>query len=154
MTAEQTDDEFRITCLGPEPEPVSKANDFDGLNGDGYDFIAASEEGHMWYSHSAWGLDGWDLGDWPYVIIQTAQEGTGEDASFLVRSRCEGDIDVWRFRTQEEAHAKVDHLAWWYWLRSPDRYSDENMTREVMGADINRFRGPFSWTRLNESENK
>lgn len=149
-------DKFRVACLGPEPEPVSEATGFDDVTaakgGDGWDFIADSDKGGMWRSHASWGLDGWDIGDWPLVTVQSAQEGTGEDISFLVRTRVEGDLDVWRFRTQEEAFAKIDHIAWFYWLSDPSRYSEENMTREVMGADVDRFRGPFSWARLNATK--
>lgn len=143
MSDTRTDDEFRIDCLGPEPEAINHSSGFDGVNDDGYDFIASSDAGKMWRTLSGWGADGWDLGDWPFVIVQVAQEGTGDALAYLVRTRVEGDLDVWRFRTQKEAYAKIDHLAWWYWLRNGERYG---LTREALGADVDRYRGPYSRT--------
>jgi hypothetical protein len=34
---------------------------------EGYDWISRLSNG--WYAVPGWGKDGWDLGNWPYVIV-------------------------------------------------------------------------------------
>ena len=44
------------------------------------------------------GLDGWDLGDWPYVVVYVAERND----EFGVRTYCEGDLNDKWFATVEE----------------------------------------------------
>lgn len=106
-------------------------------SGDGYDYIGvAREEG--WAEVPGWGLDGWDLGDWPYVILFIRHEGE----RWGVRTRCEGDLTTRWFATKAEALHDMDVQAHWYWTHGssvgPDSPSLENPDHC----------GPFSWGRL------
>ncbi len=99
----------------------------------GYDFIeAAATEG--WKAVSSWGLDGWDLGDWPYVVY--AFRGDTERATY-----CEGDITLETFASREARERATDEAALFYWRDEPW------MTRDP--ADLS---GPFTWARLDASK--
>lgn len=113
-------------------------------SGDGADW-----SDHMvsrgWQVPGSWGRDGWDVGDWPYQLIAYRKE-----APFFVMTRTEGDLQVVQCDTLEEAIAKID---WWVatlW-RAHHRSVIEDPDFEV-GPDglptDNKFRGPFSWARL------
>lgn len=78
--------------------------------GDGYDRMdAARLQG--WASVPSWGRDGWDLGDWPYVVIYHRRQA-GE---YQLATNVEGDTDVWGYATREERDAATDYLAHYYW---------------------------------------
>ena len=48
-----------------------------------------------WAAIPSWGLNGWDLGNWPYVVVY--HRGEVELAVDV-----EGDIDIEKFPTREE----------------------------------------------------
>ncbi len=116
---------------------------------DGYgDMEVASSEG--WHAISGWGQDGWDLGDWPYVVISTRDHST----SFQMRQTVEGDTDVYYFDSTEERNAAIDYLFIWYGIgHEYDKWQAAGLTsREALDAGTLRvpeeFRGPFSWSRV------
>ena len=126
------------------------------LSCDGYgDMEVAANEG--WHAVSGWGLDGWDLGDWPYVVISVRNL---DGDVYEMRQTVEGDTDVYRFTTIEDRCAAIDYLFVWYGLgREYDEWGDAGLTydkREALDAGAlrvpERFRGAFSWDRLNENE--
>lgn len=47
--------------------------------GDGYDWIDLVTEAPGWAVIPSWGLDGWDMGSWPYVIVATCTVAIPED---------------------------------------------------------------------------
>jgi hypothetical protein len=54
-----------------------------------------------WAAISSWGLNGWDLGNWPYVVVY--HRGEVELAVDV-----EGDIDIEKFPTREERDRRTD----------------------------------------------
>lgn len=86
--------------------------------GDGYDWMGEAEAAG-WVAIGGWGRDGWDLGDWPYVIILTCVARVPcEEVTrnvYGVASYCEGDVERWAFDTHEERIWKLDELAHFYW---------------------------------------
>lgn len=113
-------------------------------SGDGYDYIQQLEVTGKWAAVGSWGLDGWDLGDWPYLVYFVSKQGD----QFCVRERCEGDLTTWTFATRAEMIAKLDETFWWCVRNHPDRMG---WTEPPADLETNpRYRGPFSWDRLNK----
>jgi hypothetical protein len=96
---------------------------------------------------SAWGRDGWDLGDWPYVMVFGRLTARG----FEVVVNCEGDAFTERFDTLEDRNAYIDGIALDYW-RMLENGPDVSKVGSVeeMPAE---YRGPFSWKRLDREGN-
>lgn len=132
----------------------------DALSGDdGYGWIARVEEssriGNVWRVVSSWGLDGFDYGDWPYVAIAHGfvQETEADRiAPYRIMERVEGDVTLWAFEDQAQRDAAADEMARRSWSRSPE---DHGPTMAAILAVTpegealpSRFRGPFSWKRL------
>lgn len=122
-----------------------------------------------WSAVSGWSRDGWDLGDWPYVVISVrdvprkilcSECGTLRSADsrpFKMMQTVEGDRSVYAFATPEDRDAAIDYLFIWYGVTHElDEWAVEGLTydkREALDAGTlrvpERFRGPFSWARLN-----
>jgi hypothetical protein len=73
---------------------------------DGYDRIEVAG-GRGWQAVPSWGLDGWDLGAWPLVVISHRRTTDGFELAYDV----EGDITVYRYPTRELRNAATDCLA-------------------------------------------
>jgi len=120
--------------------------------GDGYDRMEHSEKAG-WQSVSSWGHDGWDLGDWPYVVIKTAKH----NGRFLLAQDVEGDLTVYGFDSEANRESAIDYLFAWYASTHRDWLPAE-ITREILDAGAAnlpvKFRGPFSWKRLEASESE
>lgn len=173
---------------------------------DGYDDMDVAES-EGWKAVSGWGRDGWDLGDWPYVVVSTRDvpavvetwettrpggRGTGTrhvipradlrgaldwalavgtrweivaHGGYEMRQTVEGDTTVYRFKTPEDRDAAIDYLFVWYGIgKEYDDWAVEGLgpewddetrsyrTRDALDAGTlrvpDRFRGPFSWARL------
>src|SRR5437868_1100027 len=63
---------------------------------DGYDRIETAWR-RGWKAIPSWGLDGWDLGSWPLVVIFHRKIGDAFELAYNV----EGDITVYRYATRE-----------------------------------------------------
>lgn len=142
------------------------------LSDDGYGDMEVAA-GEKWRAVAGWGRDGWDLGDWPYVVVSLREVdhpgytisglhiplvdgATGEPAKvFEMRQTVEGDTDVYRFDTAGDRDAAVDYLFVWYGLgKEYPEWVAEGLTpdkRDALNAGTlrvdARFRGPFSWAR-------
>lgn len=118
---------------------------------DGYDDMdLATKRG--WRVLSAWGRDGWDLGEWPYVTfaIKDATEDTAK-GRYLLLTTCEGDHTYYGFDSNGDRDAAIDYLFLWYaagssWgercdlpLTWEDRDKLDNGELEVEG----KWRGPY-----------
>lgn len=123
-----------------------------GDYGDGYDFAETARQlPERFRLLGGWGRDGWDLGDWPYVMVYLSADG------LTVVEYVEGDLTFHRFKTAEAASAWIDRL-FIYWAE--DHVIDA--LREDLGGALPRsvsalparFRGAFSWHRLNVSQRK
>jgi hypothetical protein len=114
---------------------------------DGYDFIQAAERGG-WRTVAGWGEDGWDLGDWPYVVF-VFREVVDEDGKRFQRAcYVEGDIRVESFATAQAREEATDVSAAFYWRRA----SKSSIGKELYEACQTtpedeplpaRFRGPY-----------
>lgn len=122
---------------------------------DGYsDMEVAAEEG--WHAIAGWGRDGWDLGDWPYVVISVrcpvTEDGRGQ---YQVRQTVEGDSTIYNFDTNADQSAAIDYLFVWYGIgQDYDEWTAAGLTsREALDAGTLRvpdeFRGPYSASRVN-----
>jgi hypothetical protein len=114
---------------------------------DGYDRMEAGG-GRGWQAVPSWGLDGWDLGAWPLVIISHRRTAGG---GFELAYDVEGDITVYRYPTRELRDAATDCLAFWHWKHDGEPWVD-GVERVDTAPD--RLRGPFSWERLDGNSDR
>ncbi len=125
---------------------------FEG-GGDGYDWMAKLD-GTGWFPIAGWGLDGWDLGDWPLVVYGHAHDGD----DWLLVEYVEGDVTVWKFATKDDLYAATDTVARRVWERDPEHYGEAMVAAirdRTAGAHLPaEFRGRFSWGRLDKEEAK
>lgn len=121
---------------------------------DGYsDMEVAAGEG--WHAIAGWGRDGYDLGDWPYVVISVrcpvTSDGKGQ---YQVRQTVEGDTTVYSFDTNADQSAAIDYLFVWYGIgREYEEWAVLGVTsREGLDAGYLRvpeeLRGPYSSARV------
>lgn len=111
---------------------------------DGYERIdAVSSRG--WTAIPSWGLEGWDLGAWPLVIIFHRHSAEGFELAYDV----EGDATVYQYPTRELRDAATDCLAFWHWKHYCEDWVDGV---ESIDAAPDRLRGSFSWDRLRASQ--
>ncbi len=91
-----------------------------------------------WEPILSWGLDGWDLGSWPLVIVY--HRGDTELAIDV-----EGDITIETFSGREGRDRRTDETAFFYWKNHGEEWVKGIDSYEQMPANL---RGPFSWKRL------
>lgn len=125
----------------PAAEPISitkTVREFEGCDwvDDGWEFMGVGQE-NGWHAVSGWGADGWDLGDWPYVVVlfrdvrrRVIATGVGLNAqsyelvstapAFERAIYCEGDITIEVFETVAARERATDETAFFYW-RGLDR---------------------------------
>jgi hypothetical protein len=132
--------------MGREIEKVTGGRDLiGGWADDGYEWMTlASLEG--WRAVSAWGRDGWDLGDWPYVVYMFRDvDGRFERASY-----CEGDVTIETYATAQDRSDDTDESALFYWLgREESWVAGLGLTRETKADAIpDHLRGPYSRDRV------
>jgi hypothetical protein len=72
-----------------------------------------------------WGKSGWDLGDYPYVTIQYAEQTDHGKVSFLVQQICEGDHTIYSFDSKVDAYAAIDYLFLWYGAERGQRWAED-----------------------------
>ena len=98
-----------------------------------------------WTAIPSWGLEGWDLGAWPLVVVFHRQSADGFELAYDV----EGDVTVYRYSTRELRDAATDCLAFWHW-----KHYRAEWVHDVDSIDDapDRLRGRFSWERLNTAE--
>lgn len=104
---------------------------------DGHDRMAFGRS-QGWTPIPAWGLNGWNLGGWPLVVVY--HRGDTELAVDV-----EGDIDTYQFSTKEERDRKTDEIAFFHWQAHEVEWVRGIDSQEQMP---DRLRGPFSWRRL------
>ena len=107
---------------------------------DGYTWMhEVAEHRPEWRPIPGWGRDGWDLGDWPYVIVLHRDEDT-----FGVLTFVEGDITIKNFATKEERDSETDSIAFFYWRHRSESWV-EGIEPEAIPAHL---RGPYSSSRV------
>ena len=127
--------------------------------GDGYDVMDEVRKG-QWRSIANWGESGWDLGNWPYVVIYwresvTTRQGPVADAQRISKAYemtyyVEGDLTTYRYDTAEERSTATDGLALFHWNWSSEREPDVEAyeTVEELPAE---YRGPCTGERIKEA---
>ncbi|HSN35457.1 MAG TPA: hypothetical protein VLT34_03830 [Arthrobacter sp.] len=68
------------------------------VNG-GYDWMEIIGE-HGWAVIPTWGSDGWDLGNWPYVMVAATRTADSIGNLFGVATYCEGDVSCTYYLTK------------------------------------------------------
>lgn len=118
--------------------------------GEGPDFAAR-------YSVPSWGRDGWDAGEWPYVVFRSYKNTNG---LYCYAVYVEGDVTVWRYGLEDDRDRALGLHIEWHWRRksNPADYLGEALaaalTKYPFGKLPARFRGPFTWKRLDEERDK
>lgn len=122
---------------------------------DGYsDMEVAAEDG--WVPIAGWGRDGWDLGDWPYVVVSKRQVTPVNGpfgSAFQMRQTVEGDTTVYHFDSIEDRDAAIDYLFVRYGIgREYDEWTAWGVTsRKALDAGTLRvpeeLRGAYSPSR-------
>ncbi|EMY34994.1 hypothetical protein D477_006658 [Arthrobacter crystallopoietes BAB-32] len=109
------------------------------ING-GYDWMEAIEaEG--WSVLGSWGCDGWDLGQWPYVMIAAIRTADAIGDLFGVASYCEGDVTCTFYRTQAAQWEKITEHAFYSW-KNGQAHGPTDLPETA--ADLPaRYRGPY-----------
>jgi hypothetical protein len=97
-----------------------------------------------WEAIPSWGLRGWDLGTWPWVVILHRTTPTAYELAYNV----EGDISVYRYVTRELRDTATDYVAFWHWKNAGEPWVDAIENVDVAPAYL---RGPFSLHRLEAS---
>jgi hypothetical protein len=83
------------------------------MNG-GYDWMEAIGE-HGWAVIPSWGCDGWDLGQWPYIMVATIRTADRIGNLFGVATYCEGDVTCTYYRTQRAQWNAISEHAFFWW---------------------------------------
>ena len=133
--------EQQLLCTQYEiaPEAVWQLSQVCGQ--DGYQRMTTARA-RGWIAIPSWGLEGWDLGAWPLVIIFHRHSADGFELAYDV----EGDITVYQYPTRELRDAATDCLASWRWKHDSAEWVDGVNS---IDAAPDRLRGRFSWERLN-----
>jgi hypothetical protein len=79
--------------------------------GYGYDWMDRLSGG--WHEVPSWGRDGWDCGNWPYIIM--VHYDNEAERLFGMAVYTEGDLDIKEFRTRQERDHATDEWCIWYW---------------------------------------
>ena len=124
------------TATALDTEPGGTWTGFD--IGDGYEFVGTLDELAGWQPISSWGLDGWDMGSWPLMVVGSYDAPDG--SRFATIGRCEGDLTVKMYASRDEREAALDAIAAYHW----------RINENGPGADVpeEHRRGRFSWARL------
>lgn len=115
-------------------------NDHRGYSLDGYDWIeAAATTG--WHVIGSWGKDGWDCGQWPYVLMALAK-GSDEHGNFYgITTYCEGDLATTFFRSQQEQWKAITEWCLWNWEHGQG--DGPKVTQEQVAVDRETYGRPY-----------
>lgn len=80
----------------------------------GYDWMEDIEPAG-WVVLPSWGCDGWDVGQWPYVMLALLRTNDAEGELFAMATYCEGDVKTTYYRTQSAQWAAITAYAFWQW---------------------------------------
>lgn len=121
-----------------------------GWADDGYEFAHNGEQ-EGWVPVYAWGIEGWDLGDPPYVVYLFGDLIVdGGRVEYQRACYCEGDVTVETYATAEDRSDDTDEAALFYWKNHDEPWAREvakDTPADEMPAHL---RGAFSWKRLDE----
>ncbi|MET3370669.1 UNVERIFIED_CONTAM: hypothetical protein ABIE34_003946 [Jeotgalibacillus campisalis] len=81
---------------------------------DGYDWMDVIGE-HGWVVIPSWGCDGWDLGQWPYVMVAGIRTADAIGNLFGMATYCEGDVKTTFYRTKARYWDAITEQAFNHW---------------------------------------
>ena len=116
-----------------DPEPLFEGLHFLGY--DGYDIMAVAEQ-CGWEAIAGWGKDGYDLGDWPYVVVYSRKVGSMHQVAIYV----EGDMTAYQVPSLEVRNAIIDDTAFFYWKHKEQEWVQGYSTVENLPPEL---RGPY-----------
>jgi hypothetical protein len=88
--------------------------------GSGYDFIDGISP--TWRTIASWGRDGWDMGDWPYVVVAYR---ASSHHGWLTVVCIEGDLSIRHHVDEVALTSFLDAEARRWWTRCPERGPDD-----------------------------
>ncbi|WP_353713505.1 hypothetical protein [Arthrobacter sp. K5] len=97
---------------GEEIDGITVLRDYH-LNG-GYDWMDLIAE-HGWAVIPSWGSEGWDLGQWPYVMVAATRTADRIGNLFGVATYCEGDVTCTYYRTKARQWDAITEQAFFQW---------------------------------------
>lgn len=110
------------------------------MNG-GYDWMD-EVAARGWSVPGTWGSEGWDLGQWPYIIVATRTLDTDDGLFHAVATYTEGDVETRWFRQQERCWEAISAEAHACWKRR-DAHGPEELPEHP--ADLpDALRRPFT----------
>ena len=119
--------------------------------GDGYDAMETNRSAGF-SPLAGWGRDGWDLGDWPYVVYSTRVKNGKYDLLEVV----EGDHKLYSFNTLEDLHAAIDLIficANFEYLGLTYDEFKTSLNSDTWGPVDVTYRGPYSSSRTKDVAN-
>lgn len=116
-----------------------------GWADDGYDWLARAE-GDGWRAVSGWGRDGWDLGDWPYVVYCFRERVVGPRTLYERASYCEGDVAILTYSSAQDRSDDTDESALFHWVGNEESWiTGLGLTRESRANQMpEHLRGPYA----------
>ncbi|WP_353748065.1 MULTISPECIES: hypothetical protein [unclassified Paenarthrobacter] len=91
---------------------------------DGYDWMELIGE-HGWGVIPSWGCDGWDLGQWPYVMVAGTRTADDIGNLFGMATYCEGDVRTYWFRTKARWFGAISEQAFFHWKNGQAQGPDD-----------------------------
>lgn len=81
---------------------------------DGYDWVDLIKE-HGWAAIPNWGADGWNLGQWPYVIVAATRTADSTGNLFGVAIYRDGNVTCTYYRTEARQWDEITKHAHYWW---------------------------------------
>ena len=106
----------------------------------GYDWMELIGE-HGWAVIPSWGSDGWDLGNWPYVMVAATRTADSIGNLFGVATYCEGDVSCTYYRTKARQWDAISEHAFFQWKNGQAHGPDD--LPEAAAELPSRYRMPY-----------
>jgi hypothetical protein len=107
---------------------------------DGYDWMDVIAE-HGWAVIPGWGCDGWDLGQWPCVMVAGVRTADSIGNLFGMATYCEGDVRTTFYRTKARFWDAVTEQAFFHW-KNGQAHGPEDLP-EAAAELPSRYRMPY-----------
>jgi hypothetical protein len=108
---------------------------------DGYDWMDVIAE-HGWSVLSGWGCDGWDLGQWPYVMVAAIRTADTIGKLFGVATYCEGDVRCTFYRSNARQWEAITEQAFFHW-KNGQADGPEDLPETAAELPV-RYRRPYT----------
>ena len=95
---------------------------------------------HGWTVIPSWGSEGWDLGQWPYVMVAGIRTADEAGNLFGMATYCEGDVRTTFYRTKARFWEAITEQAFFHW-KNGQAQGPEDLP-EAAGELPGRYRRP------------